>query len=81
MDAAGRKLRAQIAANTRWAHHDSRSEMVKVRAASPGQVEYWEAKLDPDGELDPKERRRRAGNARNAYMQRLALSKKRKRAS
>lgn len=78
MDATARRLRAQIAANARWSRHDPKAELPKVRAASPGAVEYWEKRLDPEGVLDPAERRRRAVNARQAYMQQLALKRLRK---
>lgn len=78
MDAAARRLRAKIAANARWSRHDPKDEMQRVRAASPGSVEYWEAQVDPEAVLDPAERRRRATNARRGYMQGLALKRKQK---
>ena len=78
MDAAARRLRAKIAANARWSRHDPKDEMQRVRAASPGSVEYWEAQVDPDRVLDPAERRRRAVNAQRGYMQGLRLKRKQK---
>lgn len=44
-----------------------------ARDASPGSDSYWEAQVDPRGELDPVERSRRAGHAKKSYFASLAL--------
>ncbi len=65
-----RSMRAQIAANTRWAHTDRRKASEDARQR---QMAKYEALVDPDGTLEPDERSRRADNARKAAMQTLAL--------
>lgn len=70
MTAAERKLRAQIAANTRWANADRALESEKARAR---QMDRYERQVDPDGVLSADERARRADNARKAHMASLAL--------
>lgn len=49
------------------AKHDPRKTTAKARAASPGQLAYWEPRVDPDGVLSPVERARRAECARRAH--------------
>jgi hypothetical protein len=78
-----RRLRAQIAAETSWARTADPSKRSK-----PGRdaaFERFEYQADPDHELAPPERRRRAEHLRRAHMMRLALksaqSRRRKRAS
>ena len=51
--------------------HDSRETSAPGRAAF---LARFEADVDPDGRLDPEERRRRAEHARSAYFARLALA-------
>ena len=70
LSSSERSTRAQIAANTRWAHTDRRKASEDARQR---QMAKYEALVDPDGALDPAERSRRADNARKAAMQRLAL--------
>ena len=65
---AERTLRARLAAH---AMHDSRHTSAPGRAAF---LARFEADVDPDGRLDPEERRRRAEHARSAYFARLALA-------
>lgn len=65
-----RSIRAQIAANKRWAHTDRRKASEDARQR---QMERYEDLVDPTGVLDPAERAARADNARKADMQRLAL--------
>lgn len=66
-----RKLRAQIAAHTRWSREDDRAGATeKARTAF---LERFEREVDPDCKLDPAERSRRAAHARKAYFARLAL--------
>jgi hypothetical protein len=69
-----RSLRARIAGHAFAAQHDVREHMKPAQAASPGQLPYWERQVDPDGELDEVERRRRAEHARQAHMTKLALA-------
>ena len=82
---AERSLRARLAGLTFAATHDVREHMKPAQAASPGQLPYWERRVDPDGTLDELERRRRAECARKAHMTKLALAsataRRRKKAS
>ena len=71
-----RSLRASIAANTRWAKEDPKAGTHKARA---GFEARFEREVDPDGTLDPVERKRRARAAMRAHMQRLALASSRAR--
>lgn len=66
-----RSLRARLAAYAMHAKHDSRDTSAPGRAAF---LARFEADVDPDGRLDPEERRRRAAHARSAYFARLALA-------
>lgn len=68
---AERTLRARLAAHAMHAQHDSRDTSAPGRAAF---LARFEADVDPDGRLDPEERRRRAEHARSAYFARLALA-------
>lgn len=65
-----RSLRAQIAANTRWANTDRRQASEDARRK---RLTHFENVVDPDGTLAPAERIQRAENAMRAEMQRLAL--------
>jgi hypothetical protein len=66
-----RRLRAQIAANTRWSKEDPAANAARGQA---GLQARFEKQVDPDGTLTPAERTRRAEAARKAHMQRLALA-------
>jgi hypothetical protein len=66
-----RSLRARMAAHVMHARHDARRTTENGRAAF---LARFEREVDPDGVLDPKERRRRAEHARSAYFARLALA-------
>ena len=66
-----RRLRAQIAANTRWSREDPGPAAARGQA---GLAARFEREVDPDGTLNPAERTRRAEAARKAHMQRLALA-------
>ena len=68
---AERCLRARLAAHTMHARNDARQT---TRAARTAFLARFEAEVDPDGALDPEERRRRAEHARRAYFTRLALA-------
>ncbi len=71
-----RRLRASIAANTRWARQDPREGTATARRAF---LERFEREADPDGDLSPQERVVRAERLRKAHFQRLALKSARAR--
>jgi hypothetical protein len=64
-------LRARLAAYAMHAQHDSRRTSANGRAAF---LARFDREVDPNGRLDPEERRRRAEQARRAYFARLALA-------
>jgi hypothetical protein len=68
---AERTIRARLAAHAMHAQHDARQTTANGRAAF---LTRFEAEVDPDGTLEPGERRRRAEHARRAYFTRLALA-------
>ena len=68
---AERSLRARLAAYAMHAQYDARDTTAKGRAVF---LARFEREVDPDGRLDPAERRRRAEQARRAYFTRLALA-------
>jgi hypothetical protein len=51
-----------------------------ARKASPQSLDYWAAKVDPDGILPEDERLKRAEAARRQYMTSLALKSSKARA-
>ena len=63
-------LRGRIGAYRLHATHDSGKTTRHARAAF---LARFEAEVDPDGTLNPRERQRRAVAARRAYFARLAL--------
>lgn len=65
-----RRLRAQAAAHTRWAHTADRE--AATAPARKSFLDRFEREVDPDGVLDPAERARRAESAKKAYFLRLA---------
>jgi hypothetical protein len=68
---AQRRLRAQIAAHTRWAKEADRTlATVKARQAAAAR---FEKQVDPDGLLDPVERAARARHAQQAHMLQMSL--------
>lgn len=71
-----RRLRAQIAANTRWSREDPIPNATRGQA---GLIAKLEREVDPDGSLPPAERARRVENARRAHFQRLAFQSARAR--
>ncbi len=71
MSPSERVLRARLAAHSLHAKRDSREMTTSGRAAF---LARFEREVDPDGALDPTERRRRAEHARRAYFTRLALA-------
>jgi hypothetical protein len=66
-----RSLRARIAAHESWARTPDRT--ARTKPATDAFNERFAREVDPDGELDPSERARRADNARKAYYTRLAF--------
>ncbi|MBI1758015.1 MAG: hypothetical protein HYR62_02085 [Actinobacteria bacterium] len=66
-------MRARIAANESWARTPDRS--ARVAPAVEAVLRNFERQVDPDGLLDPEERRKRALNARRAHMSRLRLKR------
>jgi hypothetical protein len=68
---AERRLRAQIAANTRWAKEDPAANAARGQA---GLIARFEREVDPEGVLAPAERQRRAEALRRAHMGRMALA-------
>lgn len=80
LSAEQRRLRAQIAANTRWSKQDPKEGIKPARAAYERR---FELEVDPDGVLPERERKRRAAAAMRAHMQRLAFasSKSRRKAA
>ncbi len=73
-----RILRARLAAHARWAQPvDRAAALANATAASPARLSYWEAKVDPDGALDPTIRAQAAESARKAHFARLAFESSR----
>lgn len=68
---AERTLRSQIAAHESWARTPDRAaRTAKARQAA---LAKFEQQVDPNCELTPAERSRRAEHARTAHFKRLAL--------
>ena len=65
-----RSLRARVAAHVSWANTRDRS--ARTAAARRAAMDRYEQQVDPDGELHPAERARRARHAMRAHMTRLA---------
>lgn len=76
MTPAERKLRAQVAANTRWSRESGDAQAERMQK---GLAAKWERDVDPNGVLPPAERRRRAEAARRAHLKRAALASARAR--
>src|SRR5829696_9208500 len=68
---AERSLRARLAAYALHAQRDPRETTANGRAAF---LARFDREVDPEGLLEPEERRRRAEQARRAYFTRLALA-------
>ncbi|WP_247603288.1 hypothetical protein [Gordonia paraffinivorans] len=66
-----RVLRAQIAAHESWANTTDRA--ARTAPARRALLDKFEQQVDPNGELSPAERTRRAEHARKAHFKRLAL--------
>ena len=66
-------LRARIAAHTRWAGCEDRTDATsKARAAF---MDRFERQVDPDGTLPPEVRAKLAKSAKSAYYSRLAYAR------
>ncbi|MEX0666328.1 MAG: hypothetical protein WD598_16360 [Acidimicrobiia bacterium] len=65
-----RTLQARAAAHSRWARQDPKAGTAPARAAF---LERFDNEVDPNRELPPDERARRAQHARKAYFAGLAL--------
>ncbi len=66
-----RSLIGRIGAHASWAATEDRS--ARTAPARQAMLDRFEREVDPNGELTPKERARRAESARKAYFSRLAL--------
>lgn len=65
-----RSMRARIGAHESWARTTDRS--ARTEKARRSFLERFEREVDPDGVLDPAERRVRAEHARKAHMLRMS---------
>lgn len=68
---AQRTLLAQAAAHSSWAKTTNR--VARTEPARRAALARFEREVDPDGQLDPEERQRRAESARRAYFRYLAM--------
>ncbi len=71
MSDSARSLAGKIAAHTRWSAEPDRT--AATQKARDAFLARFEEQVDPDGQLTPQERARRAESARKAHFQRLAL--------
>jgi hypothetical protein len=69
---AEKSLRGQIAAHESWARTENPS--ARTRPAREAALKRFESEVDPQGELPPTERAKRAEHARKAHFKRLALA-------
>ena len=74
-----RRLRAQVAANTRWANEDGHANAVRGQKGLYAKFEHEAAEKYPD--LTPVARAKRAEAAYRAHMARLALASSKARAA
>lgn len=75
MTPAQKSLHARMAAHVRWSGaEDPQQATAAARAKGPGQLAYWERKVDPDDSLPQGERTRRAEHAKKAHFARLAIA-------
>lgn len=70
---AERTMRSRMGAYRLHSLYDAKETTAKARAAGPGQVEYWLAKVDPENKLDAADRLRRAEAAKREHFTRLAF--------
>ncbi len=69
-----RSMRARLGAYAAHAAHDTKETTRAAREASPVNVAYFEALVDPEGLLPEDERLRRAEAARKAHYTKMALA-------
>lgn len=74
-----RRLRAQIAANTRWSRYMARED--QAEAARAALIRRLEREVDPDGTLSPDQRAVLVRAAVRRMSARMNAAKARKRAS
>jgi len=67
---AGKDINRRIAAEVSWSRTIDRS--ARTRPAREAFLRRFETEVDPEGQLPPDERNRRAEHAKRAYMLRLA---------
>lgn len=72
-----RKLRARLAAYA--SHAATVDPSARAKRGADGLLAKFEHQVDPEGKLDPADRRRRAVQLRRAHMARLALKSARAR--
>jgi membrane-bound lytic murein transglycosylase B len=77
LTAAERKLRSQIAAHESWARTVDRT--ARTANARRALLDKFEREADPNDELSPAERARRAESLRKAFYARMALKSARAR--
>jgi hypothetical protein len=71
------RILGSIGGSERWSHlhgEDRTAATRTARSASPGALEYWERKVDPDGVMSPADRAKCAGAAKREHFARLALA-------
>lgn len=72
-----RKLRAEAAAHVSWANTDDRT--ARTANARKAMLDKFEQQVDPNNELLPEERAKRAQHARKAHFKQLAFKSARAR--
>jgi hypothetical protein len=68
-----RTLRARTGAHALHSKYSGQEITAAARAAGPGSDDYWLEKVDPDQDLKPAERARRAAHAKKSHYSNLAL--------
>ncbi len=76
---AERKLRASLAAHTRWANTPTAERRRQADRGHAALLEKFAEQVDPDRKLSPEDREKLARNAYTAHMQRLAFASSRAR--
>lgn len=71
---AERKLRASLAANTRWANTERAERQRLADKGQAGLLRRFAGEVDPAGTMPAAERDKRARNLLTAHMKRLALA-------
>lgn len=71
---AERKLRASLAAHTRWAHTSTAERRRQADRGHAALLARFAAEVDPVGTKTPEERDKLARNLYAAHMKRLALA-------